>query len=441
MSRLASTYGVHDLDRQWRLRQLPQEVRTQIRAVAEVFPFKVNAYVIDELIDWRAVPDDPIYRLTFGHPAMLDPASLSRLAALHDDGAPAEMTRRAAREIQLALNPHPEGQLTHNVPFWMGQPVPGVQHKYAETCLIFPAKGQTCHSYCTYCFRWAQFVGESSLKFATDQSLLHEDYVRAHPEVSDVLFTGGDPLVMNARVLASYLEPFLRDGFRHILNIRIGSKALSFWPYRFLTDPDADDLLRLFESVAAAGKHLALMAHFSHPRELSTPAVRHAIARVRATGAEIRTQAPVVAHVNDSAEVWTQMWKEQVRLGCIPYYMFVARDTGAHDYFAVPLASAFEIFSGAYRHLSGLCRTVRGPVMSTTAGKVVIDGVEEFWGHRVFVLRFIQARDPDWCLRPFLAHFDAEATWLSDLRPANRGSEPFFAFGPQDQQCAEVSHR
>jgi hypothetical protein len=231
---------------------------------------------------------------------------------------------------------------------------------------------------------------------------------------------------MSASVLASHVEPFLDDDFEHVTSIRIGTKALSFWPYRFLIDTDTDDLLRLFTKIVAAGKHLAIMAHFSHPRELSTPAVQKAISRLRSTGAEIRTQAPIVAHVNDSAEVWSRMWKEQVRLGCIPYYMFVARETGAHPYFMVPLAQAFRLYGEAYRQISGLCRTVRGPVMSTTAGKVIVDGVGEIRGQEVFFLRFIQARDPAWCLRPFLAHFDPAATWLYDLRPVESDTGYFF---------------
>ena len=88
------------------------------------------------------------------------------------------------------------------------------------------------------------------------------------------------------------------------------------------------------------------------------------------------------------------MWRTQVRMGMIPYYMFVERDTGPQDYFAVPLARGYEIFREAYQGVSGLARTVRGPSMSATPGKVCIDGVTEVAGIRVFVLHMIQARDP-----------------------------------------------
>ncbi|GGL60413.1 hypothetical protein GCM10014719_71800 [Planomonospora parontospora subsp. antibiotica] len=112
-------------------------------------------------------------------------------------------------------------------------------------------------------------------------------------------------------------------------------------------------------------------------------------------------------------------------MGMVPYYMFVERDTGPRDYFAVPLARAHEIFRDAYADVSGLCRTVRGPSMSATPGKVCIDGVAEVAGRKVFVLHLIQARDPGLVGRPFFAEYDEQARWLSDLRPAFADRFPY----------------
>jgi len=241
-----------------------------------------------------------------------------------------------------------------------------------------------------------------------------------------VLLTGGDPMIMSAAVLRRIIEPLIDERLEHIRSIRIGSKALSYWPYRFTTDADADDLLRLFEQVVASGRQLAFMAHFSHPCELRTDEVRRAVARIRATGATIRTQSPVIRHVNDNAAAWSSMWTEQVRLGMVPYYMFIARDTGPKHYFEVPLARGLRIFSNAYRQVSGLARTVRGPSMSATPGKILVDGVAEIAGEKLFVLKMIQGRDPEWVNRIFFARFDSQAAWLSDLRPAFGDREFFF---------------
>jgi KamA family protein len=302
-----------------------------------------------------------------------------------------------------------------------------MQHKYRETVLFFPSQGQTCHAYCTYCFRWAQFVGIDELKFASRETESLVAYLREHPEVSSVLFTGGDPLIMRTKVLRQYIEPLLQPGLEHVTSIRLGTKATAYWPYRFLSDTDADDLSRLFEQVRREGKHLALMAHYSHPRELETPVAQAAVRRIHDTGAVVRCQAPLVKHVNDSAHTWADMWRLQVQLGAVPYYMFIERDTGPKNYFEVPLARAYEIFRRAYRRVSGLGRTVRGPSMSATPGKVLVNGIVEIHGERFFVLQFEQARNPSWVRIPFLARYDAGAAWLDELQPAFGQPEFFFA--------------
>jgi hypothetical protein len=120
------------------------------------------------------------------------------------------------------------------------------------------------------------------------------------------------------------------------------------------------------------------------------------------------------------------MWDDQVDLGCIPYYMFVARNTGAQHYFALPLVRAWNIFRDAYKQVSGLCRTVRGPSMSANPGKVQVLGVAEVAGEKVIELRFIQGRNPDWVNRPFYARFDEHAVWLNGLQPAFGESRFFF---------------
>jgi len=409
------------------IQQLPTEQHVGIKAVAAVLPFRVNNYVVNELIDWRRVPDDPIFQLTFPQPGMLDLKDFLRLQDLVVKGVPDSELLPIASEIHRHLNPHPGGQMELNVPRLHGQPIPGCQHKYDETVLYFPFHGQTCHAYCTYCFRWAQFSGAPELRFASRGVDRLIEYLRQHPEVTDILFTGGDPLVMKSSVLWRYLEPLLAAELEHLTTIRIGTKSLAYWPYRFTTDADADDLLRLFEQVTDSGRQLALMAHSSHPRELEPPVVAEAIARIRSTGAVIRAQAPMVHHVNDHPSCLSTLWRNQVRLGIVPYYLFIARDTGPQHYFEVPLARALEIFSTAYSSISGLARTVRGPSMSATPGKVLIDGLTRAYGEKVFVLKMIQGRDSSWANRVFFARFDQHATWLDDLEPAFGEDEFFFS--------------
>jgi L-lysine 2,3-aminomutase len=402
---------------------LTADERLRVRAVAAVLPFRVNEYVIDELIDWSQGRDDAIYRMVFPQPDMLPADDVDPIVRLLRRGASAAEIQTAASAVRLKLNPQPAGQLDLNVPRFEGEPLTGVQHKYAETVLYFPARGQTCHAYCSYCFRWAQFVAEPGMKMAAHDTGRLVRYLRRHREVTDVLITGGDPMMMSADRLARCVMPLVDDpALGHIETIRIGTKALAYWPHKFVSDPDADDMLRLFERVASRGKRLAFMAHFTHPRELETDAVARAVSRVLATGVVIRTQGPVIRSVNDSARHWSSLWRTQVRMGMVPYYQFVERDTGPRNYFEVPLVRSYEIFTAAYRSVGGLCRTVRGPVMSATPGKVVIDGVLDIGGERAMVLRFLQSRDPSLVNRPWVARYDPSATWLDDLRPLAGGA-------------------
>lgn len=418
-------YTHRQIDKIKALDKLSEAQRFEMKVVASILPFRVNDYVIDELIDWDNVPNDPIYQLTFPQKDMLHPEAFDRVATLIKNNAPKEELNAAIDEVRAELNPHPAGQMDLNVPKLGEEALPGMQHKYRETVLFFPSQGQVCHSYCTFCFRWAQFIGDQELKFAAKEASKLHEYLQLHTEVTDLLITGGDPMVMKTKNLQQYLEPLMQPEFDHIQTIRIGSKALTFWPYRFVNDSDSQELLDLFEQLTAAGKHVALMAHYNHWKELTTPIAHEAIRRIRATGAEIRSQGPLLNHINNDADDWATMWKEQVKHGVIPYYMFVERDTGAKRYFEVPLARAWDVYREAMKNVSGLGRTARGPSMSADPGKVEVQGVTEIHGEKVFVLRFIQGRNPDWVQRPFFAKYDEQATWLHELKPA-LGEDKFF---------------
>ncbi len=418
-------YGLKDIDNIPQLKVLSEDERFAIKVVSHVLPFRTNNYVIEELIDWDKVPDDPLFQLTFMQKDMLSNEQFDAMAdVLRKKSSIAEINQ-AADDIRLELNPHPAGQMTINIPSMGEEPVQGVQHKYRETCLIFPSSGQTCHAYCTFCFRWAQFVGMDDLRFATDESKRFQKYVSQHKEVTDILLTGGDPMIMSLKKLETYILPLLEPEFNHLRSIRIGTKSVAYWPYKYVTDKDADGVLKLFEKVVNSGKHLSLMGHYNHWKELSTEVSHEAVRRIRNTGAQIRTQSPLVKHVNDDPNIWARLWRDQVNLGLIPYYFFIERDTGAKHHFSIPLERAYNIYREAYKQVSGLARTVRGPSMSALPGKVSIEGITEINGEKVFALTFLQGRNPDWNKKIFFANYDANATWFKQLRPAF-GKDRFF---------------
>lgn len=395
----------------------------EISVVAEVLPFRINSYVLDRLIDWTDYKNDPIYKLTIPNKKMLTDDQYKRVFVAKTQ-AKADLIK-VVNQIRRELNPHPGGQLDQNIPIVNGVLQEGLQHKYDETVLFFPSAGQVCHSYCTFCFRWAQFVGDKELKIEAKQTSGLIEYLKKHKDVTDVLITGGDPLVMSTEKLERIILPLLADGLEHIKTIRIGSKALTFWPQRFVTDADAAQLLKLLERVVYSGKHLAFMAHFNHGRELEFELCTQAVSLLRSTGCEIRAQGPILANINDSATCWSDLWRLQISKGIIPYYMFIERDTGANNYFSLPLVKALEIYQRAIRNVSGLARTVRGPVMSTQLGKVELLGVTEY-EQRYFTLRYLQHRRSELSYLPFRAKFKDTASWFSDLGPATSDDEKYF---------------
>lgn len=407
---------------------LPKEYLDELDKLTLIFPFKLNEYVAKELIDWDNWTKDPIFNLLFPNKQMLKSEQYELLSRTYDKGTLSEL-KEIILKIWKDLNPHAEGQMDLNVPKLNGKTLFGLQHQYQETVLAFPAKGQTCHAYCSFCFRWPQFIGHKEFKISLDDTSLLTNYLASKPLVTDVLLTGGDPMVIGFEAFKKYLDPLLENiNKTNIQTIRIGTKSLSYHPFKFTTDPESDQFLSYFESIVSKRINLSIIAHFNHPRELSPAPVAEAIKRLRSVGAQIRSQSPVLKHINDKPETWAEMWRKQVNMNIIPYYMFIARDTGARQYFELPLETAWIIFRDAYKQVSGVCKTVRGPIMSSLPGKVQILGKTqaEKEGKMVdaFVLRFIQARNPEWVNRPFLAKYDPNAYWINDLKPLY--GEKFF---------------
>ncbi|CCK79734.1 KamA family radical SAM protein [Desulfobacula toluolica] len=416
------SYTLKNLHQIKLLNDLPDEIVDSIKVVGQVLPFKSNNYVLEELINWNNFEKDPLFTLTFPRKEMLKPNDYKIVKQCLNQ----KELATAVSLIRAGLNPHPAEQMEKNVPIFNGIPLNGIQHKYRETMLAFPSKGQLCHAFCSFCFRWPQFSGIKEKKFALKNADLMIGYLKEHPEITDVLFTGGDPMIMHAKAFEIFIDAIIKSGIKTVKTIRIGSKTLSFWPYRYLTDSDSDELLDLFKKVTDAGFHLSFMAHICHENEMSTDAFKEAVKAIRDTGTIIRTQSPVMQHINDNSENWSNMWRKQVSLGMIPYYMFVARNTGSHRYFSIPILKAYDIFRKAYMKVSGVARTVRGPIMSASPGKIGIDGIVDTDKGKVISLSFIQGRNPEWVKRPFFAKYDEKAVWLDDLKPAFGKSNFFF---------------
>ena len=371
--------------------RLPPEEKRSFDLLSRVFHFKVNNYVLENLIDWDQVPQDPVYQYVFPKPEMIGEEGFELLANVTKPGMPESVQATFLQRIRTKLRPQytysPESQPKDKE----GTPLKGMYSNFPTIVSLFPAPMViTCHSYCNFCFRWIQF-GDQQVQADSSYSDPNSpvEWLRSHPEVSDVLFTGADPLICNSKVLWKYIQPILEVDSVKVL--RISSKSLAYWPFRFTTDQDAPHLLAMFERITEQGKHLNFCAHFTHPRELEHPEVAKAIAAIRNTGAVIRTQGPLLKNVNDSSEAWSQMWDRQVNLGLIPYYMFIEAGHHPEPCFRVPLALALDIFQRAQKMTTGLARTVRGPVFMLDLHRVLLDGITTVNGDKFFVLKNLQA--------------------------------------------------
>lgn len=405
---------------------LPESEQRDFDILSSVFHFKANEFVLDHLIDWGQAPHDPVFRYLFPRKEMLAAEDFRELKELYLSGMSLDKRNdfilRMKEKMKPAIHTH-----ISSFPHLDGKRVPGLYSNFHTIVSLSPdPMVRTCHSYCNYCFRWMYFNNkevQEAASYADPQTPI--PWLKAHPEVSDVLFTGADPLVISTAQLRKFVKPIFEVDSIEV--IRISSKSLAYWPFRFTSDKDADELLRLFEDIIASGRHLNFCAHFTHPRELEHPEVAKAVQRIRNTGAIIRTQGPLIREVNDSAETWSTMWKRQIQMGMIPYYMFMEADHSPENFFRLPIAKSLQIFQDAQKMTTGLARTVRGPVFMNDLNRVLVDGVTELNGKKFFVIKSLQSppeTESEAVIK--LLPFDAETTDLGNLfelfngRPAEK---------------------
>jgi KamA family protein len=347
---------------------IPEAERARLQQVADKYVFRANDYYLG-LINWDD-PDDPIKQLI-----------IPREEELHDWGrldASNEMANTVTR---------------------------GVQHKYTDTVLLLC--NEVCGAYCRYCFRKRLFMDENDE--VTNDVSAGLRYIREHREVTNVLLTGGDPLLMSTRRLTEIFEAL--RAIPHVRIIRIGSKMPAFDPWRILND---EKLQEAFRRYSTRNKRIYLMAHFDHPRELTEPAVRGIDCAIR-NGVICVNQCPLIRGINDDPDTLAEMYDRLSYIGCPPYYLFQGRPTEGNEPYEVPLVEGFNIFNEALRRASsGLARRPRY-CMSHATGKVEIMAIDD----RHIYMRYHRAKNPDHRGRFMIFQRDDSAYWLDQLKPAH----------------------
>jgi len=308
------------------LEQLSEQEKAELKKVTDKFAFRSNDYYLS-LIDWDD-PNDPIRKIIIPHLQELD--EWGRL--------------------------DPSDEKTYTI-------MPGLEHKYNSTAVFLVSN--VCDGICRFCFRKRVFIDPQSDYLRDLPAALQ--YVRQHHEVTNVLLTGGDPLVLTTSKLENIIRQ-LRE-IEHVKIIRIGTKTPAFNPYRIVDDPA---LLKMIEKYSTARKRIYVMTHFVHPRELTDLAIK-GVGLLRKAGAMLANQTPLIRGLNDDPEVMAELLKQLSFIGAVPYYIFQCRPAVGNKAYTVPIEQGYEIVEQAKSRVSGLAKRARY-AMSHSTGKIEIIG-------------------------------------------------------------------
>ncbi len=402
----------------------------------KIYRFMVTKHVLNS-IDWNNFENDSIFQLVFPQPGMIKKEVVEAYKTAKTED---ERKKLVDDYIKSNTNPH-DGKQQLNKPWYEDEDgnlmiLEGSQHKYPQCQLVFDQTTQSCFAFCTYCFRHAQVRGDEDMFSQKRIAPIHE-YLKRHKEVTDVLITGGDGGYISYDRLRKYLIPIVdNDELSHIKTIRIGSRALSYQP-ELILDDDYTKTLELFKHMIDNGVQVAWMSHFSTPREIvNLPAIA-AIKRLKSYGLTVKSQSPIMNHislftddegkvdVDKSAQNWIDLGNIFAMLGIGFHSMYLARPTGEHHYFTVPIAEIDKVFSKVYRSLPSINRPSRYITMTSSAGKTSIIGTTEVNGEKAFVLKFNESRNMEWMDKVFLAKFDEQENTIEKLKPFE-GDKYFF---------------
>jgi L-lysine 2,3-aminomutase len=393
----------------------------------EVYRFLATRHLLNS-INWQEYQQDSLFQLVFPQPGMIAKETVDRYLR----ASSVEEREKIVQDYMEQTNPH-DGNQQLNKPWFENKAgeiefLDGSQHKYPQCQLIFDQTTQNCFAFCTYCFRHAQVRGDEDMFIQRDIQQIHS-YLKIHPEVTDLLITGGDGGYIPPHRLEQYVMPLISDQqLLHIRTVRLASRSLTFHPGMIISRK-YDKMLALFDKLHDNGIQLAWMAHFSTPRELLNPLTIAAIRRLQSHGVVIKSQSPMMNHISlfenkqgeididRSAQNWIDLANILSTLLIGFHSMYCARPTGEHHYYTAPLAAMEKIFSKIYRSLSSINRPSRHISMTSSAGKVTIIGTTMIKGEKLFALKFVEARNMEWLDRVYLAKYDEQENIVELLKP------------------------
>ena len=219
-------------------------------------------------------------------------------------------------------------------------PVPGLTHRYPDRVLILTT--DQCSMYCRHCTR-RRFAGQTDDAVPVDKIDKCIEYVANHPEVRDVLLSGGDVLMLSDERL-EYIISKLR-AIPHVEIVRLGSRTPVVMPQRIT--PELCAMLKKYHPVW-------LNTHFNHPNEVTEEAKR-ATAMLADAGIPLGNQSVLLAGVNDCVHVMKKLVHELVMMRVRPYYIYQCDLSLGLEHFRTPVSKGIEIIEGLRGHTSGYC--------------------------------------------------------------------------------------
>ncbi len=277
--------------------------------------------------------------------------------------------------------------------------MPGIQHKYGQTVLVLTTAD--CAMYCRHCFR-RRLVGTDTDEITADCRDVNE-YIKKHPEVSNVLLSGGDSFMMPTERIADWLEA-LAD-LDQLDFIRFGTRTPVTFPQRILMDPELVEVLARYRE----RKQIYVVTHFNHPREF-TDESRAAVRALQKAGVAIKNQTVLLKGINDDPQVLGSVLRGVSAMGIVPHYIFQCRPvTGVKSRFQLPLKDGAEIVMKANSMQNGLGKAA-DYTMSHPTGKIRILGS---MGEGKLLFQYKQAKNSDLIGRLFTRDV-GDDSWLPD---------------------------
>lgn len=278
--------------------------------------------------------------------------------------------------------------------------VTGLQHKYRQTALLLLTN--YCFANCRFCFR-KRFVGVNDDEILRDAKDALR-YVGEHPEITNLLLSGGDALSLNNRVISRILSGC--DSIPHLKYIRIGTRVPVVFPERVLTD---DGLVRILKRHSKTERRIIIQTHFNHPREITEESTR-CVDTLLENGMIVHNQMVLLKGVNDDPDVLSSLKRKLMSIGVHPYYLFQCRPVVGTLHLQVPIVRGYKIVEAAKSSLSGPAKMFKY-IMSHRTGKIEILGLDD---ERIF-FKYHQAKNRKKFGRFFSLPRVDYACWLDEL--------------------------